>query len=406
MGSMRQWMMGALAAAVLVALPADAKLRTASMVVDAETGEVLQASNVDAQIYPASLTKMMTLYVLFDDLEAGKVHLTDRMPISKKAANQRPSKLGMAVGQTLSVEEALYGMVVKSANDAAMATGEYLGNGSETAFAERMTRRAHELGMTRTTFKNPNGLPNPEQKSTARDLATLARALLHNHAKEYHYFASRQFNFRGQTINGHNHLLDWYEGADGIKTGYIDASGFNLVTSAKRDGRRLIGVVLGGQSAAARDHHMAKLMDAGFARTPGSAGVEMAELAHQEDAEEPAAKSTHAVLTAMAKSQKGKSQVARIRQEQTAVGDADDEEEWAVQVGSFAQAAKAVQVAEAALDKMGKYGEDGEAKAITAKNGKHVIYQARIVGLTKEDAKAACRSLTKHHQPCRALNLG
>jgi hypothetical protein len=146
-------------------------------------------------------------------------------------------------------------------------------------------------------------------------------------------------------------------------------------------------------------------MDAGFARTPGSAGVEMAELAHQEDADEPAAK-TSAVLRAMAKSQKSKTQVARMRYEQTAVGDADDEEEWAVQVGSFSQAAKAVQVAEAALDKMGKYGEDGEAKAISAKNGKHVVYHARIVGLTKEDAKGACRSLNKRHQPCRALNLG
>ena len=405
---MRQWLMGALAAAVLVALPADAKIRTASIVVDSETGEVLSASNVDSRIYPASLTKMMTLYLMFDDLESGKLHLSDRMPVSRKASSQRPSKLGLGTGQTLTVENALYGMVVKSANDAAMCAGEYMGGGSEAAFAERMTRKAHELGMSRTTFKNPNGLPNPEQKSTARDLATLARALLHNHAKEYHYFSARQFNYNGTTINGHNHLLDWYDGADGIKTGYIDASGFNLVTSAKRDGRRLIGVVLGGSSGPSRDRQMAKLLDAGFSRTPGSAGVELAELPAQEEIDDSPAK-TRAVMTAMAKSQK-KTQVAKIRDDNRAAGDSDDDDEWAVQIGSsYTQQAKALQMAQTALVKMGKYGEDGEAKAIaTSKNGRHAVYVSRVVGLSKDDAQAACRKLQagKKHQPCRALNLG
>jgi len=408
---MRQWVMGAMAAALLVAMPADAKIKTASIVIDADTGEVLEASNVDARIYPASLTKMMTLYLMFDDLESGKLHLSDRMPVSKKAANQRPSKLGLGAGQTLSVENALYGMVVKSANDAAMCAGEYMGGGSEAAFAERMTRKAHELGMSRTTFKNPNGLPNPEQKSTARDLATLGRALVHNHAKEYHYFSARQFTYNGATINGHNHLLDWYDGADGIKTGYIDASGFNLVSSAKRDGRRLIGVVLGGQSGPARDRLMGKLLDAGFARTPGSAGVELAELPTQEDVaiDDGSAKSTRAVMKAMAKSQKKKTQVAQLREDSRAAGDSDDdEEEWAVQVGSYSQQAKALQMAQVALTKMGKYGEDGEAKAVPNKKGKHAVYASRIVGLSKDDAEAACRKLQtgKHHQPCRAINLG
>lgn len=406
---MRQWLMGALAAAFLVALPADAKIKTASIVVDSDTGEVLEASNVDSRIYPASLTKMMTLYLMFDDLESGKLHLSDRMPVSRKAASQRPSKLGLGAGQSLTVENALYGMVVKSANDAAMCAGEYMGGGSESAFAERMTRKAHELGMSRTTFRNPNGLPNPDQKSTARDLATLARALIHNHAKEYHYFSARQFNYNGATINGHNHLLDWYEGADGIKTGYIDASGFNLVSSAKRDGRRLIGVVLGGQSGPSRDRTMAKLLDAGFARTPGSAGIELAELPAQEDvavADEGSVKATRAVMKAMAKSKK--TQVAAIRDDNRAAGDSDDEEEWAVQVGSYGAQAKALQMAQAALVKMGKYGEDGEAKAVPNKKGKHAIYASRIVGLSKDDAQAACRKLQtgKHHQPCRAINLG
>jgi D-alanyl-D-alanine carboxypeptidase len=344
---------------------------------------------------------------MFDDLDSGKLHLSDRMPVSRKAASQRPSKLGLSPGQTLTVENALYGMVVKSANDAAMCAGEYMGGGSEAAFAERMTRKAHELGMSRTTFKNPNGLPNPEQKSTARDLATLARALLHNHAKEYHYFSARQFTYNGITINGHNHLLDWYEGADGIKTGYIDASGFNLVTSAKRDGRRLIGVVLGGQTWQARDRQMAKLLDAGFSRTPGSAGVELAELPPQDESADESPANSHAVMKAMAKAHK-KTQVAKIRDENRAAGDSDDDEEWGVQVGASSQQAKALQMAQSALLKIGKYGEDGEAKAVPNKKGKHAVYASRIVGLSKDDAQAACRKLQtgKHHQPCRALNLG
>lgn len=403
---MRQWLMGALAAAFLVALPADAKIKTASIVVDAETGEVLEASNVDARIYPASLTKMMTLYLMFDDLESGKLHLSDRMPVTRKAASQRPSKLGLSAGQTLTVENALYGMIVKSANDAAMCAGEYMGGGSETTFAERMTRKAHELGMTRTTFRNPNGLPNPEQKSTARDLATLARALIHNHAKEYHYFSARQFTYNGATVNGHNHLLDWYDGADGIKTGYIDASGFNLVSSAKRDGRRLIGVVLGGSTWQSRDRQMGKLLDAGFARTPGSSSIELAELPQQEDVADDSPANTRAVMKAMAKSHKAKTQVAAIRDENRAAGDADDDEEWAVQVGSYGAQAKALQMAQVALAKMGKYGADGEAKAVAHKKGKHAMYASRVVGLTKDDAQAGCRSLAKHHHPCRAINLG
>ena len=382
---MRQWLMGALAAALVIALPAEAKVRTASIVVDSETGEVLQASNVDAVVYPASLTKMMTLYLLFDDIEAGKVHLSDRMPVSHKAASQPRTRLDIKAGTTLSVEEAIYGMIVLSANDAAMATGEYLGNGSEAAFADRMTRKAHELGMARTTFRNPNGLPNPEQKTTARDMATLGRALVHNHTKEYHYFATRQFLFRGREIHGHNRLLDSYDGADGIKTGYIDASGFNLVSSAKRNGRRLIGVVMGGSTGPARDHQMTKLLDAGFARTPGAAGVELAELPTQDDgADEAPAPSTHAVMKAMARSQsksQKKSQVAAIRDANRGIGDSDDDEEWAVQVGSYKAQAKALQMAQLALVKMGKYGEDGEAKAVHLGKG-------------------------KHPQACRAINLG
>lgn len=422
---MRQWVMGAMAAAVLVAIPADAKTKhharahaavdthpQATMVVDADTGEILQASNVDTTIYPASLTKMMTLYLLFDDLEAGKVHMTDRVPVSENAAEQDPSILGLTPGKSLSVEEAMLGMIVKSANDAAMATGEFLAGGDEDVFAERMTRKARELGMTRTTFKNPNGLPNSEQKTTARDMATLARALMHNHAREYHWFSTKSFMFNGQVVNGHNHLLDHYKGADGLKTGFIAAAGFNIVTTAKRNDRHLVAVVMGWPTWQSRDRQVAKLLDAGFKRAPDNSGVQLAEAPLQqqssEESDESADKAARAVMTAMAAPSKAKPKSAVAhKHEDSAAGDTDDDEEWVVQVGSFSQQTTALQKAKDALLKMGKYGEDGEAKAIVvSKKGHKTTYASRIVGLSKDDAQNACRSLSKHHHPCRAINIG
>ncbi len=180
------------------------------------------------------------------------------------------------------VEDAILGLCTKSANDAAVAVGEFLG-GNEPAFADMMTRKAREIGMRETVFRNASGLPNLSQFSSARDMATLARALLHNHSRQYHYFSTQQFTYNGETMRNHNHLMEWYDGVDGIKTGYIGASGFNLVASVKRDNRRLIGVVFGGQSAAARDRHMAQLLDTAFSRAPGSTGIELANLPEQTD---------------------------------------------------------------------------------------------------------------------------
>ena len=208
----------------------------ASLVIDADTGEIFHASHIDDRNHPASLTKIMTLYLLFDDLDAGKVHLSNSMPVSAHAAGQIPSKLGLSPGDTISVETALLGMVTKSANDASVVLAEYLAGGSEQAFAARMNRKARELGMRVSEFHNANGTPNPHQISSARDMATLARALIHNHAKYYHYFSTRQFTYEGQVMNNHNHLMESYDGMDGIKTGFVAASGFNLVASAKRDG--------------------------------------------------------------------------------------------------------------------------------------------------------------------------
>ncbi|WP_082505163.1 D-alanyl-D-alanine carboxypeptidase family protein [Aureimonas sp. Leaf324] len=248
--------------AVLAIVPAQAQEspdRYSAVVIDANNGKVLFARSADDRRYPASLTKMMTLYMLFDALESGRATLSTPMKVSAYAAARPPSKLGLKIGSTLSVEEGIMGLVTRSANDAAVVIGEFLG-GSEGRFAEMMTAKARKLGMSRTTFQNANGLPNDAQMTTARDMATLGIALREHFPQYYKYFSTRSFNFRGQTIGNHNRLLGRVEGVDGIKTGFINKSGFNLVTSVVRGDRKLVAVVMGGRTARSRDDHMADLV--------------------------------------------------------------------------------------------------------------------------------------------------
>jgi D-alanyl-D-alanine carboxypeptidase len=232
---------------------------TASIVVDGNTGAVLEESNSDAPRHPASLTKVMTLYLLFERLDAGKIKLDTPLMVSAHAAAQAPTKLGLKPGQTISVEDAIKGIVTRSANDAAVVIAENLA-GSEQAFAALMTQKAHALGMSHTTYVDASGLPNDEQITTARDLALLARAIQDRFPHYYKFFSTTSFVFRGQIIRGHDHLLGEVAGVDGIKTGFTDASGFNLMTSVHRDGRYLVGVVLGGRTAGERDAHMRALI--------------------------------------------------------------------------------------------------------------------------------------------------
>ncbi|MBK3411222.1 D-alanyl-D-alanine carboxypeptidase family protein, partial [Methylobacterium ajmalii] len=264
------------AAAVLTALtasPAEARRRAhhgggggynppyAAMVVDAKTGRVMHAVNEDALRHPASITKVMTLYLLFEQLERGKMDLDTPLTVSANAARMPPSKLGVRPGSTVTVEEAIKALVTKSANDIACAIGENIA-GSEPAFAEMMTRKAHSLGMSRTHYANASGLPDSDQITTARDLTILARAIQDRFPKYYRYFQTRSFAFKGRVIGNHNHLLGRIEGVDGIKTGYTRDSGFNLMTSARTSDRHIVAVVLGGKSGASRDNIMAKLVQA------------------------------------------------------------------------------------------------------------------------------------------------
>ncbi|MGA9323691.1 MAG: D-alanyl-D-alanine carboxypeptidase family protein, partial [Xanthobacteraceae bacterium] len=233
---------------------------TSSIVVDGNTGEVLHASNAESLRHPASLTKIMTLYLLFERLEAGKLKLDTQLKVSEHAADQAPTKLGLKPGATIAVEDAIKAVVTKSANDAAVAIAENLG-GDEDSFAKLMTEKAHALGMGRTTYVNASGLPDDDQNTTAQDQALLGRAIQERFPRYYKYFSTEEFVYRGHAMRNHNHLLGVVGGVDGIKTGYTRASGFNLVTSVHRDGRFIVAVVLGGRSAYERDSRMRDLIN-------------------------------------------------------------------------------------------------------------------------------------------------
>jgi D-alanyl-D-alanine carboxypeptidase len=236
----------------------------ASLVIDADNGVVLHEADPDKIVHPASLTKMMTLLVVFEALREGRVTLNDRVPVSAFAHSMAPSKLDVPVGSTIRLQDAIYAVVTHSANDMAVALGEYIG-GSQAGFTAIMDQRAQSLGMSNSHFVNACGLPDPRQVTSARDMARLAHALIYYYPQYYHYFSTPSFVYAGHVYANHNHLMETYPGMDGIKTGYIVASGFNLVASAKRGNHRLIGVIFGGQSAHARDLQMASLLDAGFA---------------------------------------------------------------------------------------------------------------------------------------------
>jgi D-alanyl-D-alanine carboxypeptidase len=230
-----------------------------SIIVDGNSGATLTATSPDASRHPASLTKIMTLYLLFERLDAGKMKLDTEMQVSEHASEQAPTKLGLRPGQTIKVEDAIKGLVTRSANDAAVVIAEAIA-GDEDEFAKLMTRKGRALGMSRTIYRNASGLPDDEQVTTARDQSTLGRAIQERFPRYYRYFSTTAFNYHGQSIRNHNHLLGNVEGVDGIKTGYTRASGFNLVTSMRRGNRHLIGVVMGGRSGGSRDAIMRNLL--------------------------------------------------------------------------------------------------------------------------------------------------
>ena len=385
-----------------------------SIVIDAETGRVLSEMNADAITYPASLTKMMTLYLTFEALNSGRLGLDQYLPVSTEAASKSPTKLHLVPGDSVQVHDLILGIVTKSANDAAAVLAEGLG-GSEPGFADRMTAKARQLGMTSTVYRNASGLPDPEQRTTARDVAQLALALYHDFPREYRYFATRQFFFRGRVILTHNHLLDWYEGADGIKTGYIGASGFNLAASAVRNGHRLIGVVMGGASAGSRDREMAALLDQSFAevgvaptlvaqREAPSAAPVVAET--EMDQPEPvrprekigqlakAARKIAAHLSPVAKAE-----AAPIAHQLRTPAETD---RWSIQLGAFRVESAAEQAARSAAVVPGARGKPVQIVQ-PSKAGKEHVYRARLLNFSPQEAQGACSALHKKKIECSVV---
>jgi len=400
----------------------------AAIVVDAENGSVLYESNSRARTYPASLTKMMTLYLLFEAIEAKQVKLDDLLPVSSHAAIQPATDLGLRAGQRISVDKAILGLIVHSANDAAVVVAEALG-GTESQFAAMMTKKARQLGMTSTTYRNASGLPDPRQLTNARDMAILARALIARFPDFYPYFATESFGYGGRVYTTHNRVVMNYAGADGLKTGYIRASGYNVATSAIRNGRRIIAVVMGGRSAYARDTQMMTLLDQGFALVAKQPKTQVAratlpQAPRTASAQPSKTANTNAVgaPTMLMPSMKPVADAATVTvtvPAATPASDAMPETEavqvasleptavpattkakssaakgrWGIQVGAFNAYEPALSAAKRASKRVAKWVKNAQVVVDETAKGKTTLYRARLVGLSKQNAQKACRQL-------------
>jgi D-alanyl-D-alanine carboxypeptidase len=351
----------------------------AAFVMDANSGEVLYARNADTRNYPASLTKIMTLFMVFEALEKGTLRIDQRLPVSKRAAGQTPSKLGLKVGETITVDAAIRALTVKSANDVATVIAEAIG-GTEIKFAQMMTQRAREIGMRRTTFRNASGLPNRGQLSTARDMAILGKAMLERFPNQYAYFSDLTFKYGQRTYSNHNKLLKTYAGMDGIKTGYIRASGFNLVASAERDGVRLIGVVFGGRTGKSRDAHMASLLNRSWSQARSN--------------------STFAALPRPKPSAAGQTPATPPTLALAPVVTTPGKVDWGVQVGAFKGYSRAHVVAGEAAEKLEGLPASASVEILPFESQGKTLFRARIVGMAQTNARDICRQLRSTGSPC------
>ena len=444
---------------VMVA-PAAASPKFAAMAVDARTGAILFASDVDGLRHPASLTKMMTLYVLFQDLKAGRISRSTPLHVSARAASMAPSKLGLKAGSTISVDDAIKGLVTRSANDAAATIAENLG-GTESNYAARMTRVAHAIGMSKSNFANASGLPNPAQITTARDMATLGLRLMRDFPQYYPYFRIQSFVYKGQVVRTHNALVGHFEGTDGIKTGYIAEAGYNLVTSTRRGDKRLVGVVLGARSTASRNGFMVRMCEKLFdqarpgntiASLPGSmkgiinpvdtpasqpsavaaktvesttdqlalasaaaakgpVDTQTTEDQAQAAAPEQAPKVLQASLEPVPSLDRATAKITKLPFKVESTSDTPATlastyaQSWNIQVGAYPDKA----LAEAKLtslrgDQNSKLS-DKSAYTLSVKKGSSRLYRARFAGFESEaEAKQACKIITRSGETCLTVS--
>lgn len=437
-----------MATMVLAPGRAMANPKFAAVAIDAHSGEVVFSRYADSRRYPASLSKVMTLYVLFQEMRAGRLSKDSRITMSRHAASMQPSKLGLKPGQTITVDHAIKSLVTKSANDVAAAVAEAV-SGSEKAFAVRMTKTARALGMTRTTFRNASGLPNGGQVTTARDMATLGLRIQKDFPEYYGYFALTSFSYNGKTYRNHNKLVGRYKGTDGIKTGYIRASGFNLLASVKRDGKHVVAVVMGGRTGASRNAYMISTLDKVFpkvksrttlkianvagdppgydrqtvtaasravqralkpplpnpkptlvAAETGGAMVEADIMSVMPDADGPARSGAPLKVVALTPEEGDTGDAPTIVSGEDGMARGDT---WHIQVGAFDSEAGA----ETYLRKVLKTGvstlDDRPAFIMPFERGNAMFYRARLAGFDESSANKACKALARHSYACFAV---
>jgi len=394
---------------IATAPAAQANPKYAAIVLDMDTGKVLHSSRADKKLYPASLTKMMTLYMTFEAIKDGRLSLDQHLKISRSAARQPPSKIGLRAGRTITVRDAIQASATKSANDAAVVLAEAIG-GSVSNFAAMATARARSLGMSRTTFKNPHGLTKRGQLSTARDMGLLGRRLFLDFPEHYHVFKRKVFRHNGRKYRATNKLLGKYRGADGIKTGYTSASGFNLVASAEQDGKRIIGVVFGGKSSARRNRHMRKLLDNGFKIAPKRTltnGLTIADYYLESPLPRLSPKRGGSARVAVASVARKDSVVNRGLAALSSVivspasASTISTGNYAVQIGAYRKRALAERQLQTVKQLQQAASLRWAAPIVSVRNsGGRPIYRARLAGLAKHDADRACKRLKAKRVDC------
>lgn len=376
--------------------PAAARPSYASIVVDWKTGRVISNYRADKRHAPASLTKVMTLYLLFEALDAKRIKLNQRLRVSRHAQHTSPSRLGLRAGTTITVREAILALVTKSANDAAVVVAETLG-GSEARFARMMTIRARQIGMTRTTFRNASGLPARGQLTTARDMAIMARTIIKKFPHHYHYFSTRVFYFRGRRYGNHNRLLGRYPGVDGLKTGYVRASGYNLIVSARnRAGTRVVAVVLGGRSHRHRDIRMTGLLNHSFGNKTRYASLirRGRHVMKGRTQRKASAFATARTYKAARYTEHSKRSVRRYSNRRRAVRRG----RWSVQVGAFRSYRRAKRATYLAK-RRARTLRRAVPTVVKVRRSRY-RYRARLRGLTRKQAYIACRSLKRNGKRC------
>ena len=374
-----------------------AKAKYASFIINENTKRIYHNTNADTRNYPASLTKIMTLYMIFDSLKNKKISMDTKFKISKRAARQPPSKLNLSAGSRITVKNAILALITKSANDVATVVAENLGK-SERNFARLMTKKARKLGMTRTTFKNASGLPNRGQLSTARDMAVLGMAIRKNHPNFFKLFKTKSFVYKGVKYTNHNNLLSSYSGTDGIKTGYTNASGFNLVASVERNGQRIIGVVFGGKKARSRDKHMINLLNKYFKTSPSKPLVRIAK-----PSEMPKVRPKIIIAEKNVKSFKIPPKTTKTLHAESV------QDDWFVQIGAFKNRLNAHKAARNARnivpEQLGNLPASLSkiTKTNNANNNLEYLWRVRFIELAENQARSVCAELWTSGLSCIPL---